>query len=201
MDFAVNNSVGNLSSYLSLETPTKGSPPVHSDGINSPESLPEVERVPSGNKELGSFLGRAFFMFDDAWQDEMAEQDDLLLFFFPMDVSIDKKLFLLGGCSAMVSFSKTFSQPSNSTSLASSSSANSLGNIADVNKPDELVIRMDKFKFAVKEECGAHMILSGESSDTDSTILEVLNLVWNAFRFFNGSFQELKEVVNSTRVF
>jgi hypothetical protein len=55
-------------------------------------------------------------------EDEFASQDELLLYFYPpgstklthqievyIEVELNKKLFLLGGCSAMISFAKSFS--------------------------------------------------------------------------------------------
>jgi hypothetical protein len=55
------------------------------------------------------FIERGCFFFYDAHhEDETAEADDILLYFYPEEVPRDSKLFLQGACSAMIAFASKF---------------------------------------------------------------------------------------------
>jgi hypothetical protein len=137
---------------------------------------PKNERDPRSPAETNEteFYNRCFFIFDDLYGDEMAKEDELVLYFYPPEVPLNKKLFILGGCHAMISFAKNFTKG-----------------------PAE-VVRGEHVKFAVKELGKVVMVLAGDVLDTDDAITQQLNSIYNAFMFFNGSFDRVLEVMMKT---
>ncbi len=138
-----------------------------STGVGSTPSTPNF----NVNSNSSDHLSGSFFIFDDYHsEDEEASGEELLLFFYPSHVTLNKRLFLLGGCSALVAFAKNFT-----------------------SAPVE-VLKMEKVKFAIKEEGKMIMALTTDISDPDSAVVNHLELIYNAFKFFNGSFSSVKEV-------
>jgi len=118
-------------------------------------------------------LAKCFFIYDNMCEDEFAQQEELLLFFHPEEVEINKKLFLLGGCAAMLAFSKHFS-PSTVK-----------------------VMKMERIKLAIKEEGKVVLVLTSEITDSDDAVSNQLALLYDAFCFFCGSFEILLERFNT----
>ena len=111
-----------------------------------------------------------FFVYDNHNEDEFAKDEELMLYWYPPEVEMNKRLFLLGGCAAMLSFSKQFSR-------------NQIG-----------VLKMERMKLAIKEEGKVVMVLTSDASDTDEALKERLQIVYHAFQFYNGSFERLLQV-------
>jgi hypothetical protein len=87
-----------------------GSVLIGSYGGSSPGSSRPTSRVgsPKWIEPVSTGPIHCFFIYDNMLEDEFAEQDELLLYFYPPEVDLMKQLFLLGGCSAMISFAKNF---------------------------------------------------------------------------------------------
>lgn len=58
------------------------------------------------------YLGQTFFIYDDSNAKETDPPEDLLVFFYPPVVPLERQLFLLGTVSAMLSFTSSFTNES-----------------------------------------------------------------------------------------
>eukprot|EP01104_Vermistella_antarctica_P012866 TRINITY_DN3794_c0_g1_i2.p1 TRINITY_DN3794_c0_g1~~TRINITY_DN3794_c0_g1_i2.p1 ORF type:complete len:505 (+),score=68.76 TRINITY_DN3794_c0_g1_i2:190-1704(+) len=114
-------------------------------------------------------LSRCLLIFDDLCEDESAASDQLVLYFYPPTVPLNSRLFLLGACSAMVAFVRNFT-----------------------DEPAETMM-LDRAKFAFRQIGKVTMVLTGRTTDDDSTIVEHLSSVYDAFRFYCGSFEAMYE--------
>jgi hypothetical protein len=117
-----------------------------------------------------SFLQNCFVIFDlSLCGEESGVEEDEILFFHPPGILYNSKLHFIGWCAAMMNFAKNFAE-----------------------QPLE-VASLDKFKVAFKQVDSIAMILTGTADQPESTLVNNLNLLYDAFRFYNRSFQSVAD--------
>jgi len=123
------------------------------------------------NEPTISWRKVVFFFYDDLHEDEAAEPDEIILFFYPDEVPRDSKLFLQGGCSAMINFASKFTS----------------------NPVD--VVTLKRTKIAFKQLGKITMVLTSSNiGEEDDTLCYQLEVLYRAFRFYNGSFPDVFEL-------
>eukprot|EP01103_Thecamoeba_quadrilineata_P007341 TRINITY_DN17230_c0_g1_i1.p1 TRINITY_DN17230_c0_g1~~TRINITY_DN17230_c0_g1_i1.p1 ORF type:complete len:562 (+),score=108.70 TRINITY_DN17230_c0_g1_i1:29-1687(+) len=122
-----------------------------------------------------AFLQNSFFIFDDVCADEGADPDDIPIFFYPPDADKDLKLLIIGASFAMINFVKNFTN-------------------------EEIqILSLERFKMAFKQVDAITLVLTGPLEDTDSALMDQLEAVYSAFRFYYGSFSDILSLY-STRL-
>jgi len=142
------------------------------------------------------FIERGCFFFYDAHhEDETAEADDILLYFYPEEVPRDSKLFLQGACSAMIAFASKFTnKPVDVVTLKRTKIAfKSLpGKITLVLLFILLLLLHDGD--AEADDGVSQVLTSSAMGEEDATLAYQLEALYRAFRFYNGSFADVFEV-------
>eukprot|EP00732_Lithocolla_globosa_P002115 Lithocolla_globosa_v1_NODE_1287_length_2699_cov_5.975794.p1 type:complete len:472 gc:universal NODE_1287_length_2699_cov_5.975794:1462-47(-) len=135
--------------------------------------------VDGSRNDTHNFLTRCFFIYDKtAVQNEDDPPEKMILYFYPPDVSLENQLFLIGPVASILEFAKNFT------------------------KSSPKVITLEKEKMACKEVGKLTLILTGKVSQSDSSLVNELDYIYEAFCFLFGSFDELqKQSVDSDRPF
>eukprot|EP01112_Ceratiomyxa_fruticulosa_P005905 TRINITY_DN1671_c0_g1_i4.p1 TRINITY_DN1671_c0_g1~~TRINITY_DN1671_c0_g1_i4.p1 ORF type:complete len:668 (+),score=122.64 TRINITY_DN1671_c0_g1_i4:69-2072(+) len=117
------------------------------------------------------FLQHCFFIYDDWGQDEKAEEEDFILYFYPPSVPLRSRIFLQGAFSAMINFANNFT-----------------------NWPLE-VLCLERSKAAIHQVGPITMVLTAPMDEPDKSLIAHLNMIFKAFLFYNRSFKFVLENV------
>jgi hypothetical protein len=176
MDYMTSFSGSFYTNGTNSTTPSPSLTSSTGSSISSPSTAPSNGPPPSTNNPTintaSESIKGCFFIHDDFHNEneEEATGDELLLFFYPTHVPPNSRLFIIGGCIALRAFAKGFT------------------------KSPVTMLTMERVKFAVKEEGNITMALSTDINDPDSAVLDHLDAIYRAFKFFNGSFSTVQEV-------
>ncbi|KAL6045011.1 melanosome assembly [Balamuthia mandrillaris] len=129
----------------------------------------------SEEEEASNLLqqGPCFFFYDSFHQEETADPEEIMLFFYPEEVPVQTKLFLLGGCSAMIAFAKNFTE-----------------------QAVDVVSLKGSTKMAFKQLPGdvTLVLTSNDRKEEDATLCAQLDNLCRAFWFYNGPFEDVLEL-------
>eukprot|EP01130_Rhizamoeba_saxonica_P008027 TRINITY_DN3241_c0_g1_i2.p1 TRINITY_DN3241_c0_g1~~TRINITY_DN3241_c0_g1_i2.p1 ORF type:complete len:403 (-),score=77.74 TRINITY_DN3241_c0_g1_i2:306-1487(-) len=118
--------------------------------------------------EQDSFLSRMFMIFDEeSLSKESAGVEDIIMFFHPSHVDRMKQIQAVMITAGMIGYSTNFTQ--------------SPMTILEMTRTKAASIGVGKYI----------MVLTGSGGDSNELLENQIHLVWNAFQFYNGSFDRL----------
>jgi hypothetical protein len=121
------------------------------------------------------------------------DAEDLVLTFYPPDVSTDMQLFLVGAASALFFFANSFTSKSSKPRLGAPASTS-----APVLSPRSSVIAIESTKMALRRvDSGVTMVLTGFIEESDEELLYHLEASYSALRFYHGSFSSIRRLSGS----
>jgi len=126
---------------------------------------------------IDQFMVRSFFIYDrTAGQKEEDPPEEMIVYFYPPEVELQKQLLLIGSCSSMVNFAKNFT------------------------KSLPKILAMEKEKLALKEVGDLTLVLTGSLNQPDSALYLDLEKIYGAFKFLYGSFDIIKRNIGGDRL-
>jgi uncharacterized protein (DUF305 family) len=118
-------------------------------------------------------LPKAFFIYDRV-QEETADED-IILYFHPDTVPEPMQIAFQGACGALRDFTENFT-----------------------TSPLR-VIEMTHSKFTYKQTGHYTMVLSSSMEDSSTSLVHQMDLLWDAFQFYNGGFDHILKDVRDRR--
>jgi len=123
----------------------------------------------SNSSEERSVFSRAFFIFDEYHMDESAPDDEIMLYFFPPETALEQQLDIMGAAKAMMAFTHhNFSQAQTK------------------------VYHFENTKMTEMRVGEYILVLTGRMTHSDDTLVSALELLWDAFQFYNGSLESIQ---------
>eukprot|EP01117_Protostelium_nocturnum_P011400 TRINITY_DN4135_c0_g1_i3.p1 TRINITY_DN4135_c0_g1~~TRINITY_DN4135_c0_g1_i3.p1 ORF type:complete len:313 (-),score=148.22 TRINITY_DN4135_c0_g1_i3:50-988(-) len=158
----------------------------------------------------------AFLVYDQAHQEESLPEEEVFLFYWPPEISLDHRHFIQGGTAAALSIISDLSPENNNPNPNASSlnnnnngnnnnqnnngssgqSSNNNGLIVEeeeIKSSPIIFLKLQNNKCAVKQEGEFVFVLTGEIIESDSSLKSSLELIYQSFRFYNKNTQFLLE--------
>jgi len=112
---------------------------------------------------------------DNKIQDEMATPEEIPLFFYPPSKNLERQLNAMSVCMTMTSISFNFTHVPLS------------------------VVELKEVKIAYKKIDQYTIVLTGLVTDSNKALLHQINLLWDCFQFYNGSFARIEKLSTDSR--
>eukprot|EP01124_Arcella_intermedia_P033639 TRINITY_DN8120_c0_g1_i1.p1 TRINITY_DN8120_c0_g1~~TRINITY_DN8120_c0_g1_i1.p1 ORF type:complete len:434 (-),score=64.90 TRINITY_DN8120_c0_g1_i1:294-1547(-) len=123
------------------------------------------------------YLSRCFIVMDNEIHNEHASDDEIVLFFYPDTVSLGTKMNTISIATSMTAFSDNFS-----------------------NEPVAVVeLKNVKLAYRVVGDKDYILVLTGSVKDSNQALVHHIDLIWECFQFYCGSFNRLMEMALKDR--